>query len=123
MKNLIFKKILSIVTFQTKKIILFCFIAIFTIAMIYVFWGRKFYVAYKQYCLWKSNRLILEEKIKKLNISIYQKKYFIKKLMTDRSFREFVAHEQNGFLNTNEYVIYFKTNEELNINTESVEKN
>lgn len=93
------------------------------IAMIYAFWGCKFYVAYKQYRLWESNRLMLEEKIKKLSISIYQKKYFIKKLMTDRNFRDYVAHEQNGFLNTNEYVIYFKTNEELHSEEKTLEKN
>ena len=123
MKNFLFKKILFIVTFRTKKIILFCFVVISMIAMIYVFWGCKFYVAYKQYRLWESNRLMLEEKIKKLSISIYQKKYFIKKLMTDRNFRDYVAHEQNGFLNTNEYVIYFKTNEELHSEEKTLEKN
>ncbi len=81
--------------------------------MIYILWGCEFYSAYKKYCLWKNKRLILEQKIKKLNFSIYQKKYFIKKLMTDRSFREHFAHEKNGFLNTNEYVIYFRQNEKI----------
>ena len=83
------------------------------IALIYVFWGRKFYSAYQKYCLWKNKKLVLEQKIKKLNFTIYQKKYFIKKLMTDPKFREYVAHEQNGFLKANEYVIYFKQTEEL----------
>lgn len=123
MKNFSFKKILSIVTLSTKKIILFGGVVISVIAMIYAFWGHKFYVAYEQYCLWKNNRLILEEKIKKLNLSIYQKKYFIKKIMTDRNFREYVAHEQNGFLNANEYVIYFKQNEKLSTNEKIKENN
>ena len=116
MKNLFLEDFLYFVNLRTKKIISCLWLAIMFVAMIYVFWGRKFYSAYKKYCLWKNNRIILEQKIKKLKFSICQKKYFIRKLMTDRTFREYVAHEQNGFLSSNEYVIYFKQNEELHTN-------
>ena len=122
MKNLLFKEILHSVTLHKKKFIFFTFFIIIVIAMIYILWGHKFYAAYKQYRLWEKNKIILEEKIKKLNLSIFKKKYFIKKFMIDRNFREQVAHEQNGFLNANEYVVYFKKIEKLTPDKKSLEK-
>ncbi len=55
----------------------------------------------------------LEQKIGTLRLQVARKKHFIRKLMVDRDFREYVSHEQLKYLKDNEYIVFFKREEEI----------
>lgn len=99
--------------FSRKKIIFYSFIFLGLIVGGYVFWGRQFYAAYVRYRVLKKERIKFEALVSNLHLEVMNKKYFIKKLMTDPVFREHVAHEQFGVLRKNEYVIRFKDKENV----------
>ncbi len=80
---------------------------------IYRYWGIPFFSAYRKYCWWVNQTDTLEKQLNGLQLQVAQKKHFIRKLMVDRDFREYVSHEQLKYLKDNEYVIFFKQNEGL----------
>ena len=80
---------------------------------VYRYWGVPFRSAYRKYSWWSIQKTILEQKINNLRLQVAQKKHFIRKLMIDRDFREYVSHEQLKFLKDNEYVVFFKQGEEI----------
>ena len=80
---------------------------------IYRYWGIPFHSAYRKYAWWTHQTNLLEQKINLLRIQVAQKKHFIRKLMVDRDFREYVSREQLKYLKANEYVIFFKQQETI----------
>lgn len=82
-------------------------------AGIYRYWGIPFRSAYRKYSHWTQQKNALEQKISILRLQIAHKKHFIRKLMTDRDFREYVSREQLKYLKDNEYVVFFKQGEAI----------
>ena len=82
-------------------------------AGVYRYWGIPFRSAYRKYCWWTSQKNTLEQKISILRLQVAQKKHFIRKLMVDRDFREYVFREQLKYLKDNEYVVFFKQKEAI----------
>ena len=80
---------------------------------VYRYWGVPFRSAYRKYCWWTNQKNALEQKINVLRLQVAQKKHFIRKLMIDSDFREYVSREQLKYLKDNEYVIFFKQQEEI----------
>ena len=80
---------------------------------IYRYWGIPFHSAYRRYTWWAKQTHALEQKISILRLQVAQKKHFIRKLMIDHDFREYVSHEQLKYLKDNEYVIFFKQKEAI----------
>ena len=91
----------------------YLFVFLILIAGIYRYWGIPFHSAYRKYIWWTTQKNILEQKINVLRLEVAQKKHFIKKLMVDRDFREYVSREQLKYLKDNEYVVFFKRQEEI----------
>ena len=75
--------------------------------------GDTFFSAYRKYCWWVNQTDSLKKQLNGLQLQVAQKKHFIRKLMVDRDFREYVSHEQLKYLKDNEYFIFFKQNEGL----------
>ena len=75
--------------------------------------GTPLRSAYRKYHWWVKQRNILEQKIDVLRLQVTQKEHFIRKLMIDRNFREYVSREQSQDLGDNEYVVFFKQNESI----------
>lgn len=94
-----------------SKVGLYSLMLVVLIAGIYRYWGIPFRSAYRKYYRWVQQSTTLEQKIGVLRLQIAQKKHFIRKLMTDRDFREYVSREQLKYLNDNEYVVFFKREE------------
>ena len=80
---------------------------------IYRYWGIPFRSAYRKYSWWTSQTNDLEQKIGILRLQVAQKKHFIRKLMIDTDFREYVSREQLKYLKDNEYVVFFKQEEAI----------
>ena len=96
-----------------SKVGLYCLISVTLIAGIYRYWGIPFRSAYRKYSHWTQQKNALEQRINILRLQIAYKKHFIRKLMTDRAFREYVSREQLKYLKDNEYVVFFKQGEEI----------
>ena len=86
---------------------------IISLVGIYRYWGIPFHSAYRKYAWWTTQKHILEQKISILRLQVAQKKHFIRKLMIDRNFREYVSHEQLKYLKDNEYIVFFKQEEAI----------
>lgn len=80
---------------------------------VYRYGGVPLRSAYRKYHWWVNQRNMLEQKIDVLRLQVTQKEYFIKKLMIDRNFREYVSREQSKYLGNNEYIVFFKQNENI----------
>lgn len=91
------------------KIISVIFIAL----AIYWFWGKPFRCSFRNYQNWKNKNVQLQQTISHIRKQVLSKKYFIRKLMTDATFRERFLREKNGFLYPHERVVFFKTHENL----------
>ena len=80
---------------------------------VYYFWGKPFRNSYSNYQNWKIKNNQLQENIERIRKQVVAKKYFIRKLMTDATFREHFMREKNGFLHPNERIVFFKTRESV----------
>lgn len=87
--------------------------------VIYILWGKQFLSAYDKYKTWQSKYIQLKTIENQLRLKVYQKKYFVRKLLTDPTFRDQVIHEQDGYLNANECVVRFKPIRELQPESDS----
>lgn len=92
----------------------FCFLLLIALLIgIYRYWGIPFHSAYRKYTWWSQQTNALEQKIGILRLQVAQKKHFIRKLMVDPDFREYVSHEQLKYLKDNEYIVFFKQKEAI----------
>lgn len=84
----------------------FWIILVVTGVMLLIF-QSKYRHAYRQYETAVARNIQLQELIKQYQMQVEHKKYFIYKWQTDKHFRDQLAHEQGGYINEGEWIIYF----------------
>lgn len=92
-------------------------------SVIYSFWCKPFRNSYRSYKNWKNKNIQLQQTLENIHNQVVAKKYLIRKLMFDFDFRERFIREKKGYLEPNERVVFFKTQEAVESQSEKLLQN
>ncbi len=72
---------------------------------------------------WKNKNVYLQQTLENMRNQVITKKHLMRKLMSDSNFRERFIREKKGYLRPNERVVFFKTQEAVESQSENLLQN
>ena len=90
-----------------RRLVIKPFWIVLAVVVMFLVFQSKYRHAYRQYKAVVAKNVQLKDLIKRYQMQVERKKYFIYKWQTDKHFRDQLAHEQGGYINEGEWIIYF----------------